>query len=283
MTDSRNYTVSALILRLRDYGEGHKMITLFSREEGKILAVAKGVRKPRAKLAGLLQHFALAEVHLAQGRRFDVITQVRVLNAHYGLRASIEAFAYANYFAELIDESLEERQQKAALFDLTTDALARLAAGEAPDLLARYVEISLISMLGYLPQLTHCAHCGVGLAFTGADGRPVWPQWLGFSVAQGGALCTDCLPHVPGSRRIAAGVVQIAQRLLTRGPANFGAAPLSDRLRRELEHTFRDYLEYRLEKRLHSTHFLRELTDAPRADAGNAGEVGAIPDYENTV
>lgn len=270
MSDSRAYTVTALILRLRDYGEGHKMITLFSREEGKILAVAKGVRKPRARLAGALQHFALAEVHLAMGRRFDVITQVRVLNAYYGLRASIEAFAYANYFAELLDESLEERQQKPALFDLMTDALTRLAAGEPPDLLARYVEISLIAVLGYLPQLTQCAHCGVGLAFTGADGRPVWPQWLGFSAAQGGALCTDCLPHVPGSRRIAAGVVQLAQRLLTRGPVGIAEMPLSDRLRRELEHTLRDYLEYRLEKRLHSTQFLRELTDAPTTQDDDA-------------
>lgn len=263
MTDTHLYTVHAVILRSRDYGEGHKMITLFSREEGKILAVAKGVKKPRARLAPALQHFALAEAQLARGRRFDVLTQVRVLNAFYGLRAGLEAFAYANYFAELLDESLEERQHKPMLFDLLVDALGRLAAGEPGDILARYVEISLVSVLGYLPQLTCCAHCGVGLAFLDDDGRPVWPQWLGFSAAQGGALCTDCLPHVPGARRIAAGVVQVAQLLLSHGVDAVTELPLSDRLRCEMEHTFRDYLEYRLEKRLHSTHFLRELTETP--------------------
>lgn len=235
------------------------MITLFTREEGKVLAVAKGVKKPRARLAGALQHFALVEAQLAKGRRFDVLTQVRVQNAHYGLRTSMEAFAYANYLAELLDESIEERQQKPMLFDLAADAFLRLAAGEAADLLARYVELSLVTMLGYQPQLTHCAHCGVPLAFTGADGRPVWPQWLGFSAAQGGAICTDCLPAVPGSRRIAAGVVQVSQLLLTRGAGAAAGLELSDRLRRELEHTLRDYLEYRLEKRLHSTRYLREL------------------------
>ena len=265
MSEPHDYTVQAVILRSRDYGETNRMITLFSREEGKLLAVAKGVRKPRAKLAAALQHFARVEAQLARGRRFDVITQVRVREAFYGLRANMEAFAYANYFAELLDASLAERQQKPTLYDLLVDALAGLAAGDPPDLLARYVEISLVSVLGYLPQLTHCAHCGVGLAFIGEGGRPVWPQWLGFSAAQGGALCTDCLPHVPGARRIAAGVVQVSQVLLAHGVTAARELPLSDRLRRDLEHTYRDYLEYRLETRLHSTRFLRELADKPAA------------------
>ncbi len=251
------------------------MITLLSREEGKILAVAKGVKKPRAKLAAALQHFALVEMQLARGRRFDVITQVRVRNAFYGLRASLEAFAYANYFSELLDESLEERQQKPMLFDMLVGAFTSLAAGDPPDLLARYVEISLVSILGYLPQLTHCAHCGVGLTFTGDDGRPVWPQWLGFSAAQGGAVCTDCLPHVPGARRIAAGVVQVSQLLLARGIHTVRDVPLSDRLRRDLEHTYRDYLEYRLEKRLRSTLFLRELAEKAELPVPSPREEGS--------
>lgn len=261
MAEARIYQVTALVLRAREYGEANRMISLFSREEGKIMAVAKGIKRPRAKLAGALQHFTLGEAQLAMGRRYDVITQMRVQNPFYGLRESVEAFAYASYFAELFDESLEERQEQADLFDLLVDALERLARGETPDLIARYVEINLIAVLGYLPQLTECAHCGAPLAARDDAGHLIWPTWLGFSAGLGGALCPACLPLVPGARRIAAGTVQVAQLLLTRGIDAMSGQPLSDRLRREIETTFREYLEFRLERRLQSTRFLKDWGD----------------------
>ena len=244
------------------------MITLLSREEGKTLAVAKGVKKPRAKLAGALQQFALLDVQLARGRRFDVITQARVLEAFYPLRADFDAYAYACYFAELLDAALEERQPHPQLFDLLGDVLHRLIAGEDAELLARYLEINLAAMLGYLPQLAHCAHCGAALTHPDADGRAAWPTWVGFSVQQGGAICPACLPNVPGARRIAAGTVQVAGLLLTRGADALAGLQLSDRLRREIAGTFQDYLEYRLERKLHSSRFLK----ACMAEEGLAGE-----------
>lgn len=237
------------------------MMSLFTREEGKVLAVAKGVRKPKAKLASALQHFTRLELHLAHGRRFDVITQARVLDPYYGLRMRLEAFSYASYFAELFDEALEERQHHPALFDVLADALSRLARGDAPDLLARYVEITLVAILGYLPQFSHCAHCQAPLAKCDADGHPAYPAWLGFSAAQGGALCPACLTTVPGAKRVAAGTLQVAQLLLARGVDCLAGVQLSDRLRRELEGTFREYLEYRLERRLQSSRFMHDWGD----------------------
>lgn len=261
MTHANLYPVTALVLHSHDYGEVDRLYTLFTREMGKVPAVARGIKKPKAKLAAALQHFTLGEMLLARGRRFDVVAQVHVCNPFYGLRTRLEAVSYASYFAELFTESLEEHQAQPALFDLLVDALTRLARGDAPDLLARYVEISLIAMLGYLPQLTHCVHCQTALATLGSDGRAVWPTWLGFSVAHGGSLCPACLPVVPGAKRIAAGTVQVAQLLLTHGASALADLQLSDRLRREIETTFRDYLEFRLERRLKSVRFLRDWGD----------------------
>ena len=265
MAESHLSQVTALVLRSREYGEGHRLITLFSREAGKICAVARGVQKPRAKLAGALQHFALLQVQLARGRRFDVITQVRVLDAFYGLRANYDAFAHANYFAELFDAALEEHQAHPALFDLLGDVLHRLLDGADMDLLARYLEINLVAMLGYLPQLTRCARCQTPLAKAGEAGRAVWPTWLGFSARQGGALCPGCMAATPGARRIAAGTVQVAQLLLTRGTAALAGLELSAPLRREMADTLQEYLEFRLERRMQSSRFLREHAGAPAA------------------
>ena len=91
----------------------------------------------------------------------------------------------------------------------------------------------------------------------------VWPTWLGFSASQGGALCPQCMTMVPGTKRIAAGTVQVALLLLTKGITVLGELHLSDRLRREIETTFREYLEYRLERRLQSVRFLHDWGDEP--------------------
>ena len=258
VSESRIYQVTALVLRARDYGEGHRLFSLFTREHGKVLAVAKGIKKPRAKLASALQLLSLGEMQLATGRRFDVITQVHVIESYYGLRTSMDAFAYASYFAELFDESLEERQHQPALFDLLSDALERVARGDAPDLVARYVEISLVAMLGYQPHLLHCTQCLTPLARHDDEGRLQWPTWIGFSASQGGALCPNCQGNVPGAKRIAAGAVQVLHLLLVQGTDALENLSISARLRREVESVMRDYLEYRLEKRLRSVRFLRE-------------------------
>lgn len=267
MPDSHLYSVTGVVLRSREFGEGHRLFTFYTREEGKLLAVARGVQKPRAKLAAALQQFSLGEITLAKGRRFDVVTQMRVLNPFYALRGRLEALVYASYFAELYDESLEERQQHPSLYTLLVEALTYLAAGSTPEMLGRYVEINLIAVLGYLPQLTHCAQCQAPLATANDQGHLCWPTWLGFSPQLGGALCPGCLPLVPGAKRIAAGTVQIAQLLLTKGFAAVESVKLSDRLRREIETTFRDYLEYRLERRMQSARFLHEWGD-DRKDEG---------------
>lgn len=273
MTDSRLYQITAVVLRSRDYGEGHRLITLFSREEGKVLAIARGVKKPKAKLAASLQHFTIGDIQLAKGRRFDVITQVRVRNPLYGLRTSLEAVAYASYFAELFDVSLEERQQQTALYDLLIDALERLARGDTTDMLARYVEISLIAMLGYLPQLSTCAHCQRPLMEHNAEGRAIWPEWLGFSSSHGGALCPICMTSVPGAKRVAAGTVQVARLLLAKGISALDGLELSDRLRREIETVFRDYLEYRLEHHLQSARFLHDWGDEAAEDTPSTSRI----------
>ena len=270
MSENRTHAVTAVILRSHDYGEGHRLYSLLTREEGKRCAIARGVRKPRAKLAASLQHFTLAEIFLARGVRYDVITQVRVLNPFYALRRSLEGIAYASYFCELFDESLADDQQHPELFDLLSGALMRLVDGGPFDLLARFVEMHLIAISGYLPMLRQCAHCRQSLARLDVHGQSSWPTWLGFSASQGGALCPACLPLAPGAKRIAAGTVQVMQRLLLQEFTAVEALSLSPRLRREIEATLREYLEYRLERRLQSVRFLHNWGETPEMLAHNA-------------
>lgn len=258
--ENRLRTVTAIILRSHEYGEGNKIYSLLTREEGKRSALARGICKPKAKLAASLQHFTLAEIFLARGHRQDVITQVRVINPFYALRKSLEGIAYASYFCELFDESLDEEQEHPELFDFLSNSL-HILCGEPPfELLARYLELQLILVSGYSPSLTNCACCRQPLATIEA-GKAVWPLWVGFSASQGGALCANCTREVPGAKRVAAATVQVMLCLLHQGIAPVTQMTLSPRLLREIEETLRDYLEYRLERRLNSVRVLKQLLD----------------------
>lgn len=262
--ENRLRTVTAIILRSHEYGEGNKIYSLLTREEGKRSALARGICKPRAKLAASLQHFTLAEIYLAHSNRQDIITQVKVINPFYALRHSLEGIAYASYFCELFDESLAEEQEQPELFDLLSSSLHQLCGDPPFELLARYLELQLIALSGYSPSLTNCACCRHPLT-TNEYGSPVWPTWVGFSTSQGGALCSDCMISVPGAKRIAAATIQIMILLLHRGVESVAAMTLSARLRREIEDTLHDYLEYRLERRLQSVRVLKQLLEiAPK-------------------
>ncbi len=253
--------VTAILIRGHDYGEGHRLLTLLTREAGKITAVARGIRKPKAKLASILQHFTKATLDLTTGRQFAIITGAQMLDSYYGLRADLRSFANASYLCELFDETLEDNQGAPELFDLLAAALSQNDKGTATEMSNRYVEIHLISALGYLPRLTHCAHCNAPLAVADEAGKTIWPVWLGFTAAHGGALCINCLPLVPGARRIAAGTIQVSLLMLNMEMETLSALNLSTQLKKEIEITYRDYLEYQLGRELRSSRYINAFTN----------------------
>lgn len=74
----RVYTTPAVVLHRINLGENDKILTLFTRERGKLSAVAKGSRKPISKLAGATELFTHSRMQLAVGRSLDVITQAKM-------------------------------------------------------------------------------------------------------------------------------------------------------------------------------------------------------------
>jgi hypothetical protein len=138
-----------VVLRHRDLGEADRIVRLFTPERGKIAAVAKGVRRPKSKLAAAVQPFTHSRFQIAVGRSLDVVTQAQVIDPHYALREGLSQFAYANHLSELIDGFLEERQRSPRAFELYLSALKRLAAGEAADIVALTFELRLLPVLGF--------------------------------------------------------------------------------------------------------------------------------------
>ncbi|HKZ91413.1 MAG TPA: DNA repair protein RecO, partial [Candidatus Limnocylindrales bacterium] len=108
MPRPRSYKTRAIVLAHLDLGEADRIITLLTPEDGKIRAIAKGVRRPRSRIGGSVEPFAELDLVLARGRTLDVITQVSVAHAWLRLRDRLESTATAWYVGELADRAVEE-------------------------------------------------------------------------------------------------------------------------------------------------------------------------------
>jgi recombinational DNA repair protein (RecF pathway) len=85
----RNYRAEAVVLRRRDLGEADRLLTVYSREHGKLQQVAKGARRPSSRKAGHLELFTRVQIQAARGRELDVITQAEALDLFSELRSDL--------------------------------------------------------------------------------------------------------------------------------------------------------------------------------------------------
>ena len=99
-------TVEAVVLRHSNWGEADRLLSLFSREAGKLRAVAKGARKIRSRKAGHLEPFTRVRLMLAHGRDFWIVTQAETVDAYLPLREDLLRTAYGAYVLELLDHNI---------------------------------------------------------------------------------------------------------------------------------------------------------------------------------
>src|ERR687894_2930940 len=86
MPTPRMYQTQAIVLSRFELGEADRVLTLLTPHDGKIKAIAKGVRRPRSRIGGAVEPFAELHLVLVRGRTFDVITQASVGEAWLRLR-----------------------------------------------------------------------------------------------------------------------------------------------------------------------------------------------------
>src|SRR5579871_1222987 len=176
------YTATGLVLHRLNLGETDKILTLYTREHGKLSAVAKGARRAGSRLSGATELFTDSRFLLATGKTLDIVTQCEIRESFPALRADLERLARATYFCELLDRLTQERDslQSAELHDLTLAALALLQReNRYLDGVVHAYELQLLAELGYAPVLDRCVRCG----------EPLGQRPVGFSPALGGTLC----------------------------------------------------------------------------------------------
>ncbi|MBE9565450.1 MAG: DNA repair protein RecO [Proteobacteria bacterium] len=244
---ARLYRATSILIRQRNLREADRIVTLLTRERGKLSAVAKGVRRPRSKLAGGLQLFSHARVQLAAGRSLEIVTQVEPQDAFYHLREDVPRYNHACYACEMVDALLEEQQADSRIFDLLLATLDGLDRGGDPSTLVHGFELKLLTGLGYGPELDTCVSCGASIG----------AARVGFSAAQGGVVCGRCL-RAQGAAALPPAALEAMRELLRLPPQELAKRRLSKPVRQRLDSLLRAFVDYRLERPLKSAPFLSQ-------------------------
>ncbi len=249
------YKATGLVLHRLNLGENDKILTLYTREHGKLSAVAKGARRVTSRISGATELFTQSRLLLATGKSLDIVTQCEIRESFPGLRSDLALLARATYFCELLDRLTLEHDATASedLFDLTVSALYLLQRAAAfPDVIVHSYELHLLATLGYAPVLDRCARCG-GL---------LERRQVGFSPTLGGTLCSadryrtdDALPLSPEA-------LALLQEMAAAEPETLLALHPAPKAAAEVDKALRWYIRYRAERDLKSADFLDQLRAA---------------------
>lgn len=169
-----------IVLRTIPYGESNKIVTLFTREVGKVTAMARGAKKPRSKLAAMTQPFMHGSFLVRQGRGMGTMSQAEQIESMRFLREDLEATAYASYIVEMVDRMTEENERVHGVYDLLFEALQAINEQYDPEAIALFVEWKMLPVGGIYPIVHECANCHA------TEGE------FAFSFKEIGFLCHRC-------------------------------------------------------------------------------------------
>lgn len=136
--------VEGVVLARRNFSEADKIITLFTREQGKMKVVAKGIRRIKSRRAPHLELFNHVSLVLHRGKTFDVVTEAKTISK---IKVDLKIAAYLFYLCEVFDKILPEHQPHEEIFLNFLKILKNLNEKTVKNFMVQ----SLWS-LGYLPK-----------------------------------------------------------------------------------------------------------------------------------
>ncbi len=249
MSKPRTFRSEAIVLKRTDFGEADRLLTLYSREFGKLRAVAKGARKPQSRKTGHVDLFMRTKFLLARSKSIPIITQAEMVEAYPALREDLMRMTLASYMAELLDQFAVEEDPNPPLYRLLSNGLGWCASGEQLPLAVRFYELHLLSLTGFQPQLFRCVGCNA----------PIEDQNQFFSAEMGGVLCPSCYAKDKNGRSLSSTALKVMRYLQSRDWDTVKGLNLKRPLQTELETIMQHYLTYTLERNLKSVAFLHRL------------------------
>lgn len=245
MTDV--YTVEAIVLRTDDFGDANRVVTLFTKEFGKVEANAYGCRRSRSPLSGAMQMFNHISATLARGAKVDTIRDADIVNFYDALTTDLERLAYASLLFEIVNRMTLPRQSEIETFDLLKNSLPALSKRN-PRIAALIGACQFMESSGVQLSFSRCVHCGTDIHGDAA-----------ISLLDGGAVCMDCVDAAQDARPYPDALRRTFETMLSFDWSDGTKLTFNSRQLNAAENFFLDYVHSILGNSLKSVQFIRDF------------------------
>ncbi len=244
----------AIVLRVVPWSETSMVVTLFTRDFGKVSAIAKGARRLRSPFESSLDLLAKSQIVFIQKSTdaLDLLTESKLVRRFRSGQIALLPLYCGYYVAELLLGLTEDNQKARELYAVSDQTLVDLDRGlSAAEIILRF-EMQVLKLLGHLPTFHLCASCG----------NPVQSDSTGpgalLGIAAGGILCADC---VLGQQHVIRIRYPTLDCLMTYASEEWGGNPLPIRaeLRGEVRFVMERFVSNLADRRLRLTDYLEEL------------------------
>ncbi|MBZ5513298.1 MAG: DNA repair protein RecO [Acidobacteriia bacterium] len=240
----------ALVLRTYRLGEADKIASLFTRQLGRLRAVAAGAQRPKSRYGGMLEPLSYIRLWIFERENRDLlrINSAELLESFFDMQKDYRLQVAAQFVAEVADRFLPEREVNDRAFRLVLAVLRTMKQSGETNRPLVYFDYWLLRLGGFLPDFGHCTSCGRGLA-----DAPVY-----YAAGFEGLLCEDCRPPQAmlfTARERLARVVERCQATLSHWTGEEESA--GDL--REVRHFFEELIEAHLERKLVTRPLLDEV------------------------
>jgi DNA repair protein RecO (recombination protein O) len=163
----------AIVLKRTDYSETSKIVTFYTRDRGKVRALAKGARRKKSEFLGILEPLSVLEiVYIEKREGLHILKEAHLIASNLALREHLPRISHALNFLSLIDKTQAEEDADPDVFEVLLSSLSALQHISHSENVAAAFQLSLLRHVGRLPSLQSCGRCGTPLtAATSFDAR----------------------------------------------------------------------------------------------------------------
>ena len=253
MTEDKTLQTEGIILRTIDFGDAHRVVSIYTREYGKLDVNAYGCRRPRSKLAGAMMMFNHVRVELISGPKVDMVREAELLDV-FPITDDLFRIAYASLLFEIVDKMTPLNQKDEAIFFLLLNAL-KMFVERNPRGVYIIAACQFIAESGLQLRLDRCVVCNKKID---AD--------CSLDVIEGGVVCSRCSINHPPAAQFKMTTRELLDELLAFNWKSESHLTLRADDLNFIEKILLAHIHAMLNRPLRSLKFLKQLsTIAPRA------------------
>jgi DNA repair protein RecO (recombination protein O) len=241
-------TSEAVVLRTWPVHEADLIVSLFTRDYGRVRGVAKSALRSRKRFGGALEPMTLAQAWFAErpGQELVRLDQLEILRSPLSAPVDPVRMTVLSFFAELLDEALPDHDPQQTVFRLLGSVLEQTTV-EQPWMPLTYFQLWMTRLMGLLPEIGRCTACGEALE----------AGQISFNALGDGLFCA--LHRNGNASPLLADSWHLAQRMLKAPASAFAADPWPRRRAQDLRRFTLQALERHLERKLRSAEALQRL------------------------